>query len=160
MRKIKMIFFYAQHPLQTRSCNCRYRVISSAYYRNSVGAVLVYDITKQESFQHLEKWMKEITDFATLNCRTILVGNKIDLAHLRGVSETDAASFAESHQIDHIETSALKTTNVEKVFHNLAEQIYDTVRKTDDPSRPHITELASVRDAKSSSPSKSSGCKC
>ena len=57
----------------------RYRVISSAYYRNSVGAVLVYDITKQESFQQLEKWKKEINDFAPTLCKTILVGNKSDL---------------------------------------------------------------------------------
>ncbi|XP_075244332.1 uncharacterized protein LOC142338452 isoform X1 [Convolutriloba macropyga] len=109
----------------------RYRVISSAYYRNSVGAVLVYDITKQESFQQLEKWKKEISDFAPTLCKTILVGNKVDLAHLRSVSPSDAEQFATQHNMNHLETSALKSTNVATLFQTLIHDIYQVVKNSD-----------------------------
>lgn len=109
----------------------RYRVISSAYYRNSVGAVLVYDITKQDSFQQLEKWNKEIMDFAPTLCKTILVGNKVDLAHLRSVPVEDAEDFARQHEMNHVETSALKSTNVVSLFHSLISDIYKVVKNSD-----------------------------
>lgn len=63
----------------------RYRAITSAYYRGAVGALLVYDITKQVTFEHVETWLKELRDHADANIVIMLVGNKSDLQHLRAV---------------------------------------------------------------------------
>ncbi|XP_063722874.1 ras-related protein Rab-11A-like isoform X2 [Symsagittifera roscoffensis] len=142
----------------------RYRVISSAYYRNSVGAVLVYDITKQESFQQLEKWKKEINDFAPTLCKTILVGNKSDLAHLRSVPTEDAEDFAGQHQMALVETSALKSTNVATLFQTLIHDIYEVVKKTDGAGGPQvkITRADNSKGGSQIVPEKSpkSGCSC
>ena len=58
----------------------RFRSITGAYYRNAVGALLVYDITQRSSFESVEKWIKAIKEHADPNIVMILVGNKSDLA--------------------------------------------------------------------------------
>jgi Ras-related protein Rab-11A len=81
-----------------------------------VGALLVYDITKHVTYENVERWLKELRDHADSNIVIMLVGNKSDLKHLRGVSTDDAQAFAEKEGLSFIETSALESTNVEKAF--------------------------------------------
>lgn len=40
----------------------RYRAITSAYYRGSVGALVVYDVTKRSTFEHIGRWLEELSD--------------------------------------------------------------------------------------------------
>ncbi|KAJ8503750.1 hypothetical protein OPV22_004636 [Ensete ventricosum] len=67
----------------------RYRAITSAYYRGAVGALLVYDITKKQTFDNVRRWLRELRDHADSNIVIMMVGNKSDLHHLRAVSEDD-----------------------------------------------------------------------
>merc|ERR1711904_652802 len=53
----------------------RYRAITSAYYRGAVGALVVYDITKDVSFENVEKWLSELKENATADITMMLVGN-------------------------------------------------------------------------------------
>ena len=57
----------------------RYRAITSVYYRQAVGALVVYDITKKPTFENLEKWLKELRQHADPNVCVMIVGNKTDL---------------------------------------------------------------------------------
>ncbi len=102
----------------------RYRAITSAYYRGAVGALLVYDISKRSTFENVERWLKELRDHAVPNIVIMLVGNKCDLRHLRAVSTEEAKAFAEKHQLNFIETSALDSTNVETSFLSILKEIY------------------------------------
>ncbi|PHJ22495.1 ras-related protein rab11 [Cystoisospora suis] len=113
----------------------RYRAITSAYYRGAVGALLVYDITKRQSFENVgtvlsrdgspvERWLKELRDHADPNIVILLVGNKSDLKHLRAVSVEEATKFANREHLAFIETSALDATNVEQAFHQILAEIY------------------------------------
>lgn len=63
-----------------------------SYYRGAVGALLVYDISKQLTFENVQRWLKELRDHADSNIVIMLVGNKSDLRHLRAVT-TDAAKI-------------------------------------------------------------------
>ena len=54
----------------------RYRAITSAYYRGAVGALIVYDITKDTSFENVEKWLAELKENASTDITMMLVGNK------------------------------------------------------------------------------------
>ena len=105
----------------------RYRAITSAYYRGAVGALLVYDITKQATFDNVGRWLKELRDHADSNIVIMLVGNKSDLRHLRSVQTEDAQAFCEKEGLSFIETSALESTNVELAFQNILTQIYKIV---------------------------------
>ncbi|KAJ9067220.1 Rab GTPase ypt31 [Entomophthora muscae] len=59
----------------------RYRAITSAYYRGAVGALLVYDVTKHNTFENVNRWLKELRDHAESHIVILLVGNKSDLRH-------------------------------------------------------------------------------
>lgn len=102
----------------------RYRAITSAYYRGAVGALLVYDISKRTSYDNVERWLKELRDHADKNIVILLVGNKSDLKHLRGVSPDEARAYAEKEQLAFIETSALDSTNVDEAFRQILREIY------------------------------------
>ena len=64
------------------------------YYRGAVGALLVYDISKQPTFQNVQRWLKELRDHADNNIVIMLVGNKSDLKHLRAVATDEAKQFS------------------------------------------------------------------
>ena len=95
-----------------------------SYYRGAVGALLVYDISKQVTFENVERWLNELRDHADSNIVIMLVGNKSDLKHLRAVSTEEAAQFAEKHGLSFIETSALESTNVEEAFQQILTGLY------------------------------------
>jgi Ras-related protein Rab-11A len=80
----------------------RYRAITSAYYRGAVGALLVYDITKPQTFVNAERWLRELREHADDDIVIMLVGNKSDLKHVRAVGTEEAISFSGNLKIRHI----------------------------------------------------------
>ena len=64
------------------------------YYRGAVDALLFYDISQQNSFDSLPRWLNELRDHADANIVIMLVGNKCDLKHLRAVATDEAKDFA------------------------------------------------------------------
>ncbi|KAJ9174452.1 hypothetical protein P3X46_013093 [Hevea brasiliensis] len=107
----------------------RYRAVTSAYYRGAVGAMLVYDISKRQSFDHIAKWLEELREHADSNTIIMLVGNKSDLETLRAVPTEDAKEFAQKENLFFMETSALESTNVESAFLSVLTEIYRIVSK-------------------------------
>jgi len=107
----------------------RYRAITSAYYRGAVGALLVYDITKQATYENVERWLKELRDHADANIVIMLVGNKSDLRHLRCIDTEVAKGFCEKEGLSFIEASALEATNVEAAFQQILTEIYHIVSR-------------------------------
>ncbi|KAE8653692.1 Ras-related protein RABA2d [Hibiscus syriacus] len=107
----------------------RYRAITSAYYRGAVAALLVYDITKRQTFDDVLRWLRELRDHADSNIVIMMAGNKSDLNHLRTVSTEDAQALAESEGLSFMETSALEAYNIEKAFQTVLLDIYEIIRK-------------------------------
>ena len=107
----------------------RYRAITSAYYRGAVGALLVYDITKRQTFDNIQRWLRELRDHADSNIVIMMAGNKSDLKHLRAVQEEDARVFAEQEGLSFLETSALEAVNIEKAFQTILTEIYHIISK-------------------------------
>lgn len=105
----------------------RYRAIVNSYYRGAVGALLVFDIARHLTFMNIERWLKELRDYAAENIVIMLVGNKSDLHHLRVITTDEAKHFAEKNNLSYIETSALDATNVDKAFETILTEIYKTV---------------------------------
>ncbi|KAE9465256.1 hypothetical protein C3L33_02839, partial [Rhododendron williamsianum] len=107
----------------------RYRAITSAYYRGAVGALLVYDITKRQTFENVLRWLRELRDHADSNIVIMLAGNKADLNHLRAVSDQDARLLAEKEGLSFLETSALEALNIEKAFQTILLDIYQIISR-------------------------------
>ncbi|KAM7523767.1 hypothetical protein LguiA_013669 [Lonicera macranthoides] len=107
----------------------RYRAVTSAYYRGAVGAMLVYDITKRQSFDHIPRWLEELRGHADKNIVIILIGNKSDLEDQRAVGTEDAKEFAEKEGLFFLETSALEATNVEEAFLTVLTEIFNIMNR-------------------------------
>ncbi|CAL9073713.1 ras-related protein [Musa troglodytarum] len=107
----------------------RYRAVTSAYYRGAVGAMLVYDITKRQSFDHMARWLEELRGHTDRNIVIMLIGNKSDLGTLRAVPTDDAKEFAQRENLFFMETSALEATNVESAFLTVLTDIYRITSK-------------------------------
>lgn len=103
----------------------KYNVIRSMYFQGCVGALVVYDITRFQTFENVEsKWLKDFKKYVKREGAYILIGNKIDLNDQRSVAEEKGKELAEKIQAsDFIETSAKFGDNVEKAFKNLVFQI-------------------------------------
>jgi len=105
----------------------RFRTITAAYYRGGHGVVLVYDVTDQNSFNHVKTWMKSIETHASQGVNKILVGNKADMNDKRVVSTEQGKELAERYGIEFYETSAKTGLNVEEMFMLLAKEIKQRV---------------------------------
>lgn len=102
----------------------RFRTITSSYYRGSQGVIVMFDLTKEDTFKNVIKWLAELERYAAEDVRRILVGNKSDLPN-RQVQAKDALELADRLGLEYIETSAKDTTNVDQVFMTLAKNIKD-----------------------------------
>lgn len=112
----------------------KFHALGPIYYRSSNGAILVYDITDEDSFQKVKKWIKELKKMLGADIVLAIVGNKIDLNKDRHVDPEMAESYAQNVGATHYETSAKNNIGVEEVFIGLTKQMIATTdaKRTND----------------------------
>ncbi|KAM7525286.1 hypothetical protein LguiA_015188 [Lonicera macranthoides] len=103
----------------------RFKAVTSAYYRGAVGALLVYDISRRQTFDNVDRWLNELHTHSDMNVVTILVGNKSDLKHAREVSMAEGKTLAEAEGLFFMETSALDSSNVTAAFQMIVKEIFN-----------------------------------
>ena len=101
----------------------RYRSITSAYYKGAKGALIVYDITRKNTFDNIDKWITDLKLNGDKNICIIILGNKSDLIDKREINKNDGIKKAEMYKTAFLETSALNGDNISKAFDELIEQI-------------------------------------
>lgn len=111
----------------------RFRSITKSYYRNSVGALLVYDLCNRASFEHIPLWMMEAKRHIEPHRPVFaLIGCKLDLINSGGshreVSKEEARTFADQHGLIHVETSARNGLNVEEAFRLVTQEVYNRIQ--------------------------------
>ncbi|KAI8391645.1 ras family-domain-containing protein [Radiomyces spectabilis] len=106
-----------------------FRSITQSYYRGAAGALLVYDISRRETFEHIPTWLADVRKHANPNTTIMLIGNKCDLdRRQRQVTSEEAEKFAKENDIPlFIETSAKSAENVEEAFVKTAEDVYEKI---------------------------------
>jgi len=104
-----------------------FRSITRSYYRGAAGALLVYDITRRDTFNHLTRWLEEVRQNANPHMTIMLIGNKCDLER-REVTVDEGAQFARQHGLIFLETSAKTAENVEEAFMATARKIYENIK--------------------------------
>lgn len=136
----------------------RYRSITSAHYRRSAGAILVYDVTKKKTFLNVSKWLEEIRQNADNDIVIMLVGNKVDLVEenesKRKVTYEQGANFAKENNLFFAEASAVSKLNVKHIFENLLQEIYNNRLKTSNASfsnRSNATYESNIQLTKANS---------
>lgn len=112
-----MLWIYQQTIYTTNpTFVCLSRSITRAYYRNSVGGLLLFDITNRRSFQNVHNWLEEARSHVQPHSIVfLLVGHKCDLEAQRQVTQHEAEKLAGAYGMRYVETSARDAINVEKV---------------------------------------------
>ena len=100
-----------------------FRSITRAYYKNSVCALVVYDITNRQSFENVKAWIEDCKSQSPSTILMALVGNKIDLDSSRAVSTEEGEDFANMNGMPFFETSAKSGENIDSIFTNTATEI-------------------------------------
>ena len=108
----------------------KYRSITSSYYKGAQGCLLVYDITRKETFDNIDKWHSELKSAADNDINAILVGNKCDLEKERQITVEEAQKKAKLFNMAFMETSALNGANIEKAFNELVNSVYKNNKKS------------------------------
>nr|XP_010908000.1 ras-related protein RABC2a [Elaeis guineensis] len=105
----------------------RFRTLTSSYYRGAQGIILVYDVTRRETFANLaDIWAREIDLYSTnQDCIKIVVGNKVDKETEKMVTREEGIAFAQQYGCLFLECSAKTRENVEKCFEELALKILE-----------------------------------
>jgi len=102
-----------------------YRAVTKSYYREAMGALLVYDITKADTFEHIASWYREIQVVnQTEKLPILIIGNKADMENERMVPLADAQQYANTNGFLHIETSARQGNDCQKAFQLLFQEIH------------------------------------
>lgn len=113
----------------------RFRAITASYFKQADGVLLLYDITKQESFDHINDWINQVQEKASKDVRIFLVGNKIDL---RGnpefpkcVSKEEGQALADKLKVKYKEGSAKEDIGVRELFEEITSDIYEIQKNSD-----------------------------
>lgn len=112
----------------------RFRTLTSSYYRGAQGVVMVYDVTRRDSFDNLDHWLKEVKLYSPNNGEGVvklLVGNKIDLSegsngeYNRQVDRHEAEEWARNQGMLFLEASAKTKTGVQESFMEVVNKILE-----------------------------------
>lgn len=115
-----------------------FRSITRSYYRSSVAAIVVYDITSRKSFEKISSWLQELRENAHNKIAIFLVGNKLDLAKQREVTYEEGYALSKAQKVKFTETCAFELNTIEPMFKSLAEDILAKIEaKEIDPSNEH-----------------------
>jgi len=105
-----------------------FRSLTRSYYRAAVGALLVYDVTRRDTFLLLEKWIHEVKENSAAHLTMLLIGNKSDCEDEREVSFFEGEQFAKEHGLLFLETSAKTGSYVDDVFMQMTKIVHEKVK--------------------------------
>jgi len=143
----------------------RYRALTKFFYKDAAIAILVYDITRKESFDEMKNyWYNQLKNFSGKNIIIGIAGNKSDLFDKEAVSEEEARKFASEIGAIFRLTSAFNNNNIDELFTAVGNLYLDPKFQDDlkqeksEKKGDNVTKLTSD-DLQKTSKKKGNGCK-
>jgi GTPase SAR1 family protein len=114
-----------------RENSSSFRSLTTAFFRDAMGFVLMFDLTSEQSFLNVRNWLAQLQCHAYCeDPDVILVGNKADREEARVISQTRAKELADKYSLPYIETSAFTALNVKESIEMLLERVMLRMEKT------------------------------
>eukprot|EP00128_Syssomonas_multiformis_P006578 Colp12_sorted_trinity150504_noHs@29727 len=110
----------------------RFHALGPIYYRESNGAILVYDITDADSFRKVKDWVKELRKMLGNDICLAIAGNKIDLERDRHVSLQEAEEYAATVGAKHFSTSAKLNKGIDELVLDLTKRMIAASQNKED----------------------------
>ena len=102
----------------------RYKSITTTYYKGAKGALIVYDITRKETFDSVDQWISELLNSGDKNMTMLLIGNKCDLDNQRQVTKEQGEEKAKAFKVAFLETSASSGENLDVAYEMIMKEVY------------------------------------
>ena len=119
----------------------KYRSLTRIFFQGAKLAILVYDITRKESFENLKNvWLKELKDHADKNVVLGVAGNKSDLYEKEEVPEQEAREFAKSIGAIFCLTSAQSNSGIEELFEEMGKKFLDPNSTINEPENQNLDQ--------------------
>lgn len=106
----------------------RYHSLARMYYKDADAALLVYDITKHDSFDGMLRWHKEVTENSKPNIVIAVAGNKEDLIDYEKVSLEETNNFVKPINAIFKKTSAKSNHGIEELFNEIIYKLHPEVK--------------------------------
>eukprot|EP01083_Nonionella_stella_P001821 5237_1 len=104
----------------------RFKSLGNSFYRGADAAILVYDLTQQETFQKIDEWRSNFLDLANEKPEEfpiLLLGNKYDLSsNQRQVQINDVKEYSQQNNMIFYETSAVNGHNIEQAIRAISDR--------------------------------------
>ena len=137
----------------------QYKSLASQYYRETHGALIVYDITNRDSFEYLQEWIDDVSMYCPQGVKVVLVGNKVDLENeARAVTTTEGQKFAEEGGYAFFETSAKLNICVEEAFRELVTKIVQSEHVNPADLNPTSRDRVAITQANNDQQTEKGGC--
>ena len=110
----------------------KYKAITKNLFLKVQAALIVYDITNEETFNNLKTWVRSIKEECGKQIQMLIIGNKNDLNEERVVDKNIAMEYAKEEKIDYLETSSKTGDNIQKAITLLCEKVLENTEFTND----------------------------
>ena len=116
----------------------RYRSITNAYYRGAEGILIVFDVTKKESFENIQNWINEVTVYTGNDVVIICLGNKNDLK--KEIDKKEIVDFKKNTNLEILNVSAKTGEGVEEAFKHIIELLIKKKMENKDDNEIKLAE--------------------
>ena len=128
---------YAKMQIWDTCGSERFKSLTSSFIKTCSSFILVFDLTRPNTFKSIDNWIKIIKENTTPKF-LILVGNKKDLTKLRAIEKNLILQYCQKHMLNYLEISAKNNINIEKMFKEVAYQLYISHKKDEQKKNVNI----------------------
>lgn len=121
---------YAKMQIWDTCGSERFKSLTSSFIKTCTAFILVFDLTRRNTFQNIDHWIKVIKENTSPKF-LILIGNKCDLKDERNIDKEIILDYCEKNLFNYMEISARNNLNVEKLFKEVAYQLYMDIKKNE-----------------------------
>jgi len=137
----------------------KYRSLTTMFYKDANAAVMVYDVTRKDSFEEMKNyWAIQIKDNSPENIILAIAANKSDLIEQETVDEEEARNFAKELNAIFVTTSAKSSEGINSLFEEIAKKYSGatniTIKEEEDGEEPQVQEQKNTNTVKIENPGK------